>query len=324
MPLISICIPTYRNTNSLRRLLNSIREQSFRDYEVVICDDTPGPEVVHIVADYTDILGLKYHQNSCRLGSPANWNQCLSLATGKWIKMMHHDDWFRDASSLAVFAEAASNLDGSPLLFSSCNAFRNGQSFEFIHQPFAGHAISEYGEELNADNLIFANKIGCPSVTMFRRLSRYQYDVNLVWLVDVDFYVSAIREGGVLYIDEPLVNVTFSADTQITSAIEMDARLRWRELFYLSHKYDLLRSSSVRRRLELQCHEHRLYRISDLRMILSAENAGIRDWQLVVSILSSRIGRRIGISFQLAKSALFRLVLRFKKLLKVSFRYLFR
>ena len=41
--LISICIPAYKHPDFLKRLLDSISIQSFRDFEVIISDDSPDP-----------------------------------------------------------------------------------------------------------------------------------------------------------------------------------------------------------------------------------------------------------------------------------------
>lgn len=40
-PFISICIPAYKNVKYVERLLASIKEQSFRDFEIVITDNSP-------------------------------------------------------------------------------------------------------------------------------------------------------------------------------------------------------------------------------------------------------------------------------------------
>ena len=248
-PFISICIPTYRNTSSLRRLLTSIREQNYRHFEVVICDDTPNQDVCEIVNDFSELPNLRYEQNSPRLGSPANWNRCLDRANGEWIKIMHHDDWFSSTDSLRGFAEAAEMLYGSPLLFSGCNAFRNGEQFEFGHCPFGENGGIQPLDELARHELVFANRIGCPSVTMFRNQCGLRFDESLLWLVDVDFYMTAIAAAGAIVLKQPLINVTFSADTQITSTVEADHTLRWRETFYVCKKHGLLSLAEVQTRL---------------------------------------------------------------------------
>lgn len=42
MVKVSICIPAYNNGQAVRRLLSSVEKQTFKDYEVIITDDSAG------------------------------------------------------------------------------------------------------------------------------------------------------------------------------------------------------------------------------------------------------------------------------------------
>src|SRR5580765_4245670 len=94
--LISICIPAFKGVEFLERLLNSIAVQNFRDFEVVVADDSPDDSVRTLCAQYQSRFSLSYHHNPIPLGTPANWNQAIAKASGQWIKLMHDDDWFAD------------------------------------------------------------------------------------------------------------------------------------------------------------------------------------------------------------------------------------
>ena len=102
--MISICIPAYKRLERLRRLLDSIVSQTFHDFEVVITDDSPNFSVKELIETFK--LPIQYFKNESALGTPANWNYCISKAKGEWIKLMHDDDWFSSPNSLELFAEA--------------------------------------------------------------------------------------------------------------------------------------------------------------------------------------------------------------------------
>ncbi|MCT0209041.1 glycosyltransferase family 2 protein [Synechococcus sp. CS-1332] len=261
MPLISICVPTYRNQVSLERLLVSIADQDFLDYELIIADDTPSAVLKSVVAPFSHLPGFQYLHNANRLGSPANWNYCLSLSQGDWIKMMHHDDWFATSSSLSYFAEAALEASGSPLIFSSCHAYRGGTDYEFTHAPFGEHRGSVLLDRQHVYQMLFANRIGCPSVTLFRRVAMKGFDQHLVWLVDVEAYIGLIQAGGLVYLPKPLVNVTFGASTQITTAVENDQSLKLRETMYIYDKYAMYDGFEITVRLGQDLRLHSLGRI---------------------------------------------------------------
>ena len=74
MPLISICIPAYKNKNFLERLLKSISIQTFRDFEVIVSDNIPTNELEGVCYKYGQLFSLKYYKNAKPPGTPANWN----------------------------------------------------------------------------------------------------------------------------------------------------------------------------------------------------------------------------------------------------------
>ena len=86
--IVSICIPAYKRADFLERCLDSILQQSFQQYEIVITDDSPTDELKSLSGKDERIV---YVKNEQPLGSPANWNKAISLARGKYIKIMHHD-----------------------------------------------------------------------------------------------------------------------------------------------------------------------------------------------------------------------------------------
>ena len=116
---ISICIPAYKHVDYLKRLLDSIAIQTFKDFEVIITDDSPGNEVEQFCLQYQSLLPIKYIKNNTSLGSPGNWNACISNASGQWIKIMHDDDWFACPESLKHFAGAAFQGKNSQFIFSA-------------------------------------------------------------------------------------------------------------------------------------------------------------------------------------------------------------
>jgi len=87
-PLISICIPAYQRTEYLRRLLDSIEMQTFRRFEVIITDDSPGTELQNLVENHPLQSMIRYYKNQRTLGTPENWN-ALQIHQGQKKNSMH-------------------------------------------------------------------------------------------------------------------------------------------------------------------------------------------------------------------------------------------
>jgi glycosyltransferase involved in cell wall biosynthesis len=56
--LVSICIPTYKQTEYLKKCLESILAQDFKDYELIISDDTPD-DTIELFLKVTLNVGVK-------------------------------------------------------------------------------------------------------------------------------------------------------------------------------------------------------------------------------------------------------------------------
>ena len=59
-PKVSICIPVYKQVECLHRALNSIRDQTFQDYEIIVTDDTPDDSIKNMMENFNFGNRLKY------------------------------------------------------------------------------------------------------------------------------------------------------------------------------------------------------------------------------------------------------------------------
>ncbi len=79
---VSICIPAYKHPHFLKRCLDSVLEQDFSDYEIVITDDSPDNTLQKLVsATYNDDR-IRYYKNEKPLGSPPQLERSYKESTG--------------------------------------------------------------------------------------------------------------------------------------------------------------------------------------------------------------------------------------------------
>jgi glycosyltransferase involved in cell wall biosynthesis len=232
-PLVSICIPAFRQGLFIQRLLKSIFAQDFEDYEVIITDDSPADEVSSVIQDWTNDPRLRYYKNSKKLGSPSNWNVSLRKGRGKWIKMMHHDDWFSSNTSLSEFVTAAEKTGKATFLISQSNACNSDGTVQHVHAPpYNTHELLLNPEK----SLLINNFIGCPSSTLFYNDKRIYFDEKLIWVVDVEAYINISKIMESVLINKPLVNVSLPQGDHITSSISKNKPLMLSERCYLYDK----------------------------------------------------------------------------------------
>lgn len=232
-PLISICIPAYERPVYLQRLLDSISKQVFRDFEVIITDDSTSDAVEELLFSSHYKFPISYQRNARALGTPQNWMEGIKLATGHWIKIMHDDDWLSDRYALENFA--AQIDEGADVLFSGYYAYEeaNKSSKNKTIRPHQFQAIRKDPYRLFADNLI-----GPPSVVLFRKSMQELYDPKLKWLVDLEAYVRMIRRYTTRYIASPLVTMSYN-ETQVTKACFRNPAVEIPEALYYYRKHGL-------------------------------------------------------------------------------------
>jgi hypothetical protein len=93
MPLVSICLPTYKRTSFIRHALESALRQTYPNVEIFVNDDTPGDDIRSIVEEYASPK-LRYQQNVPALGFVPKLNNFLSQAKGDWMVILCDDDVF--------------------------------------------------------------------------------------------------------------------------------------------------------------------------------------------------------------------------------------
>lgn len=103
-PAVSIVLPTYNRVTLLKRALQSIFEQSFSDFELIVINDasTDGTRV------FLDELAKKdararpvHHNRNYYPDISRTLNEGLKLARGKYIARLDDDDYWCDSEKLA-------------------------------------------------------------------------------------------------------------------------------------------------------------------------------------------------------------------------------
>ncbi len=240
---VSICIPAYKQPDFLKRCLNSILEQDFSDYEIIITDDSPNDVLTQLVGTYTDER-IRYYKNEKPLGSPRNWNEAIRKAKGEYIKILHHDDWFSKPESLRAFVNLLDTNPDVDIAFSACCNADNSRGNKELH-VVSGANISRLKQ--NPRLLLLGNILGAPSVCIFRNNKDYMFTPELIWLVDTDFYIRVAQRHSFAYTPDILINVGVS-EHQITQSELTNYKVRISEKIHLYNKYSSDKSSPAIRR----------------------------------------------------------------------------
>ena len=89
----TIAIPAYKS-DFLKECIESILNQTFQDFELIIIDDASPYPIREIISQF-NAPRISYYRNKTNSGAinvVDNWNKCLSLAQGEYFCLMGDDD----------------------------------------------------------------------------------------------------------------------------------------------------------------------------------------------------------------------------------------
>lgn len=122
VPKISIGLPVYNGEKYLRFAMNSILQQTYAGFELIISDNASTDATQEICREYAAKDDrIRYYRNETNIGAVVNYNRVFELGRGEFFKWASHDDEFHPSllerclkvfeqsppSTVLVFSKAA-------------------------------------------------------------------------------------------------------------------------------------------------------------------------------------------------------------------------
>ncbi len=183
-PLISVVMSVYNEEKFLDESIQSILNQTFKDFELIMIDDFSTDNSLEIMKSYKDerikIIDLKEN-----LGCPNSRNEGLKIAKGKYIALLDGDD-----ISLKKRLEKQFNY-----LENNSHIFLVGSSAIYINED--GKEIRRFRKYDDYEMLAWRLPRSCSIVLssiMFRNKNKI-YDIRYKGASDYKFLITLLEEG---------------------------------------------------------------------------------------------------------------------------------
>jgi glycosyltransferase involved in cell wall biosynthesis len=218
-PLISICIPAYNGANFIRATIQSVLNQSFTKFELVVSDDRSLDGTLAVVRGFKDPR-IRLIENDKNLGLGGNWNRVLSSVLGKYVKLLCDDDLLhpRCLEKQVGILEAPGN---QPAVLTVCNRNVINHRNEVVlkkRRPLASGLVG--GRKLICRSIRRGtNLIGEPAVGLFRRdalKKKEMVDPRNPFLSDLSLWSELLRTGDAFV--DPECLASFRISENATSA----------------------------------------------------------------------------------------------------------
>lgn len=225
---VSICIPTYNGARYLEACLDSVVDQTYQNIEILVVDDGSTDATLEILGRYAaSDPRIRLVRNEHNLGLVGNWNRCVELAQGEWIKFVFQDDWI-EPDCLEAMLDAGT-LNGSIVACRRNFVFGEGVSEStrqhYLNLPtlsslFPGTTlISAEAYSGAVVDQLDVNFVGEPTAVMFHRnvFEKFgHFNPALIQLCDFEFWTRIAIHTGITYVPRPLA--TFRVHKDSTSA----------------------------------------------------------------------------------------------------------
>ena len=212
LPLASILIPAYNRPHYLELALQSALNQTYKNIEIIICDDSTNDEVQEMLQPFLDkFKNIRYFKNEKNLHAD-NPRKCLSLAKGEYVNFLMDDDLFHPDKIERMMAYFLESPD-----ISLVTSYRqpidetgnNLKAFGALAKVFDEVVILS-GKDMG--NMLLANCInfiGEPTTVLFKKSALHEdfgyfNSRDYGCINDVATWVTLLSNGNGVYIPEAL------------------------------------------------------------------------------------------------------------------------
>lgn len=237
-PQISIITPTYQHAAYIVPCLQSVRSQTFSDWEMIVVDDgsTDGTQaILETISDPRIRFIRQEHKGANRLGE--TYNTALAAAQGEFVAILEGDDWWpKDA-----LEKRHSALRGKNAVLAHGNAlwhytssqgrtreilWRPADQFEFsvLQNKPAGESLKAFlaGENIISSQTVLIRRSALDKIGGF-------WKGGYLPLVDLPTWLELARVGEFVYVDSVLgywrrhpQSITMSRDQQKAHSLGLE------------------------------------------------------------------------------------------------------
>jgi glycosyltransferase involved in cell wall biosynthesis len=238
MDPVFIYIPCYNAERFIEATLQSVLTQSYRNLEILVCDDQSTDRTVEKVKQCTDPR-LKLIRNPTNLGLVGNYNNILNYASGKYTKMLCADDILEpDCIEKQVQAFETHVADKVVLVSSNRkNIIDESGKRLFTMKIFPGEGLYDGKKAIKMNIYRGGNILGEPGAPLMR--TDALKSIHTIQQ-DADLWIKILTQGNLFVLNEPIFNFRIAPGSDTTS--------RWfrkRAKIYFKTTYKGYRSNPV-------------------------------------------------------------------------------
>ncbi len=212
--LISIILPTFNHAKFLKKAIESVINQSYINWELIIIDNNSTDETSEIVNSYSDhrIIYSKIHNNGV---IAASRNHGIRLSNGSWIAFLDSDDWWTNdklSKSIDYINEDKFDLIYHDLFLiykSNQNSFKKLASSRNLYFPIFEDLLLNGNGILNSSVLVRKD--------LLEEVGLISCDINKITWEDYDCWLRISRKTNRFYYIKETLGYYWAAGGNMTN-----------------------------------------------------------------------------------------------------------
>jgi glycosyltransferase involved in cell wall biosynthesis len=223
-PFFSIIIPLYNREKTISRAIESILNQTFQDFEIIVVDDFSTDQSAEIVHKLKILdARIKYIKNEINQERCISRNKGIQIALGKYICFLDSDDYHLPIHLETFYHKILEKKEPKAFLFTSAwNETEDGIRSERVCPEIGTMNLYHYFL-----NYTVNPQRWCVERSVARSI---QFDPDIVICEDLDFSLRTVQSG-IRIIQIPLQTTVYVASAD--SFTHGDSQKWEKELFYL-------------------------------------------------------------------------------------------
>ena len=206
LPAISVCIPTYNGAKYIAQTIESILNQTFTDFEIIVSDDGSSDKTLEIVGSFNDPR-IDRIDRLLKVGAEANWNNAVATASASLVKLVCQDDLLYP-QCLEVEVQTMSKSENQDVSFCfHLRDFVTPNSRKLIARRVGYSNLQKYSKTDILTKVVRSggNPIGEPMAVTMRKLSlnsagKFRGD----YVIDLEMWSKLSDQGSALFIEQHL------------------------------------------------------------------------------------------------------------------------
>lgn len=222
MPSVSVILPNYNHAPFLRQRIDSILNQTFQDFELILLDDCSTDNSRDIIEGYRNHPKVPHVVfNSQNSGSAfQQWKKGIDLAQGEWLWIAESDDW-AEPDFLEQMVTAADKHPNCVLVSSIPQyVFPDGRTWN--RSVDNSEDRLSHGKDFIKQNLLTGNNLSNVSALLLRRNAIERIDFSRIATMrlcgDWMLYVKLCELGNVLEVNKTLSHFRQHPDSTSATA----------------------------------------------------------------------------------------------------------